>query len=74
VAYVANARLDSCSREVLRHEHLKDLVTLSRVRNHFIFSVESTGALPPEIIVSEALKILMGKCRDLLQELEDVGS
>ena len=36
VARVANPRLDSCSREVFRHEELKDCVRLSRVREHFI--------------------------------------
>ena len=35
-AKVANPRLDSCSREVLRHEDLKECVRLSRVRDHFI--------------------------------------
>ena len=36
VARVANPRLDSCSREVFRHDDLKDCVRLSRVRDHFI--------------------------------------
>lgn len=35
-AKVANARKDTCSREVFRHEELKDLVKLERVRDHFI--------------------------------------
>ncbi len=33
-------------------------------------SVESTGALAPDVLVSEAIKVLMGKCRALLQELQ----
>ncbi|KAF6024160.1 POLR1C [Bugula neritina] len=69
-AYVANARLDTCSREVFRHDNLKDKVLLSRVRDHFIFSVESTGALPAATLVSEALKVLMKKCTDLREKLE----
>ena len=36
VAKVANSRLDTCSREVLRHDDLKNLVKLARVRDHFI--------------------------------------
>ncbi|XP_040553021.1 DNA-directed RNA polymerases I and III subunit RPAC1 isoform X2 [Gallus gallus] len=36
VARVANARLDTFSREVFRHEGLKNLVRLARVRNHYI--------------------------------------
>ena len=35
-AFVENARLDTGSREVFRHDKLKDKVKLSRVRNHFI--------------------------------------
>ncbi|KAJ0066923.1 hypothetical protein NL108_004895, partial [Boleophthalmus pectinirostris] len=36
VAKVVNSRLDTCSREVLRHDDLKNLVKLGRVRDHFI--------------------------------------
>ena len=35
-AKVVNPRRDTCSREVFRHEDLKDCVQLSRVRDHFI--------------------------------------
>ncbi len=33
---VAKPRLDTVSREVLRHEEFKDIVRLSRIRDHFI--------------------------------------
>ncbi|XP_005095420.1 DNA-directed RNA polymerases I and III subunit RPAC1 [Aplysia californica] len=71
MARVVNARMDTCSRNVFRHDDLKDGVVLQRVRDHFIFSVESTGILPPDTLVSEAMKILMGKCQKFLQELDD---
>ena len=35
-ARVADARRDTCSREVLRHPELKDSVELNRIRDHFI--------------------------------------
>ena len=35
-AKVVNARKDTCSREVLRHEEFKDCVQLNRIRDHFI--------------------------------------
>lgn len=35
-------------------------------------SVESTGVLPPDVLVSEAVKVLMGKCRRFLDELDAV--
>ncbi|OWF55187.1 DNA-directed RNA polymerases I and III subunit RPAC1-like [Mizuhopecten yessoensis] len=72
-ADVKSARHDTCSREVFRHDDLKDLVRLSRVRDHFIFSVESTGVLPPDILVTEAVRVLMGKCRTFLTELSEAS-
>ncbi|XP_019405228.1 PREDICTED: DNA-directed RNA polymerases I and III subunit RPAC1 [Crocodylus porosus] len=72
VARVANARLDTFSREIFRHEELKNMVRLARVRNHYIFSVESTGILPPDVLVSEAIRVLMGKCQRFLDELDSV--
>lgn len=68
-AKVVNSRLDTCSREVLRHEDLKNLVKLARVRDHFIFTVESTGVLPPEVLVTEAIQVLMTKCSRFINEL-----
>ncbi|KAM6916564.1 DNA-directed RNA polymerases I and III subunit RPAC1 [Xenentodon cancila] len=72
VAKVVNSRLDTCSREVLRHSDLKNLVKLGRVRDHFIFTVESTGILPPDVLVTEAIKVLMAKCQTFLNELNSV--
>uniref|UniRef100_A0A3Q0S8A2 DNA-directed RNA polymerases I and III subunit RPAC1 n=1 Tax=Amphilophus citrinellus TaxID=61819 RepID=A0A3Q0S8A2_AMPCI len=70
VAKVVNSRLDTCSREVLRHSDLKNVVKLGRVRDHFIFTVESTGILPPDVLVTEAIKVLMAKCQRFLSELD----
>uniref|UniRef100_A0A8D0H787 DNA-directed RNA polymerases I and III subunit RPAC1 n=1 Tax=Sphenodon punctatus TaxID=8508 RepID=A0A8D0H787_SPHPU len=72
VARVANARMDTFSREIFRQEDLKNFVRLARVRDHFIFSVESTGVLPPDVLMSEAIKVLMGKCQRFLEELKSV--
>ncbi|XP_076598566.1 DNA-directed RNA polymerases I and III subunit RPAC1 isoform X1 [Chaetodon auriga] len=70
VAKVVNSRLDTCSREVLRHDDLKNVVKLGRLREHFIFTVESTGILPPDVLVTEAIKVLMAKCHRFLNELD----
>ncbi|XP_034283988.1 DNA-directed RNA polymerases I and III subunit RPAC1 [Pantherophis guttatus] len=72
VARVANARLDTFNREIFRHDDLKNLVRLGRVRDHYIFSVESTGILPPDVLVSEAIKVLMGKCQRFVEELKSI--
>ncbi|XP_042357986.1 LOW QUALITY PROTEIN: DNA-directed RNA polymerases I and III subunit RPAC1 [Plectropomus leopardus] len=73
VAKVVNSRLDTCSREVLRHDDLKNVVTLRRLRDHFIFTVESTGILPPDVLVTEAIKVLMAKCQRFLNELDSTA-
>lgn len=69
-AYVKDARYDSCSRNVYRYPHLADAVTMSRVRDHYIFNVESVGALKPEVIFLEAVKELKKKCRAFIDEIE----
>ncbi|CAG9132875.1 hypothetical protein JYU34_018666 [Plutella xylostella] len=71
-AFVKDARYDSCSRNVYRYDEIKDAVVLSRIRNHFIFNVESVGALPPAAIFIEAVKILRDKCKSLLEELNNI--
>ncbi|XP_063974294.1 DNA-directed RNA polymerases I and III subunit RPAC1 [Diachasmimorpha longicaudata] len=69
-ARVKNARYDSCSRNVFRHDSLKDAVQLSRVADHFIFNVETLGAQSPHQLFLDAVKTLKGKCRYFLEELE----
>lgn len=45
MAKVVNSRMDTCSREVLRHDDLKSLVKLGRVRDHFICTYLKTESL-----------------------------
>lgn len=72
VARVAKPRRDTCSREVLRHKELKDCVELAKDKKHFIFSVESTGALPPDELVVEAFSVLKEKCTFFISELDTI--
>ncbi|CAH8310026.1 unnamed protein product [Eruca vesicaria subsp. sativa] len=44
-------------------------VALRRVKNHFIFKIESTGSLPPDILFTEAVKILEDKCQRVIANL-----
>ncbi|KAG5675531.1 hypothetical protein PVAND_005427 [Polypedilum vanderplanki] len=69
IAYVKNARYDNCSRNVYRYPELSKNVEISRVRNHFIFNIESLGAYKPEEIFILAVKTLKNKCDVLLEEL-----
>ncbi|XP_078051267.1 RNA polymerase I and III subunit C [Augochlora pura] len=72
-ARVKNPRYDSCSRNVFQHYDLKSRVRLSRVRNHVIFTIESVGTLPPAVLFVESVKVLKGKCKTFLEELENIS-
>ncbi|KAF5303622.1 hypothetical protein FQA39_LY09869 [Lamprigera yunnana] len=72
VAVVNNARYDSSSRNIFRHDDLKDAVIMTKIQDHSIFYVESVGAMAPDVIFTEAVKFLKNKCISLLDELEQV--
>ncbi|KAM7277799.1 hypothetical protein ACFE04_004933 [Oxalis oulophora] len=61
-ATVARPRACTLCRECIREdeggEKFEKLVELRRAKNHFIFTIELTGALPPEVLFTEAVKIL----------------
>ncbi|KAI7907445.1 DNA-directed RNA polymerase [Cokeromyces recurvatus] len=64
-AKVVNPRKDTVSREVLRHEKFNNKVRLTRVRDHFIFNVETTGIIPAEQIFLSALDVFMEKIKNI---------
>lgn len=70
LAVVNNPRNDTMSRECKRYKEFADKVELGRVKDHYIFSVESVGILPPQILVEEALDILILKC-SLFEKIVD---
>jgi len=69
-AVVDNARYDGCSRNVYRHDDLRDAVDMHKVRDHFIFTVESVGAMEPEDIFVQSIEALVDKCDFFLKELD----
>ncbi|XP_028967890.1 DNA-directed RNA polymerases I and III subunit RPAC1 [Galendromus occidentalis] len=72
VAKIVNPRMDTCSRNVLMHDDLAEKVRLGRKLDHFIFSVESVGMLPSDILVKESIKVMLGKCKSFLDQIERV--
>lgn len=62
-AVVARPRDCTMCRECIRREGWADRVHLRRVAHHFIFTVESSGCLPPEDIVLEAIRVLREKAQ-----------
>ncbi|KAJ3187087.1 DNA-directed RNA polymerases I and III subunit RPAC1 [Gaertneriomyces sp. JEL0708] len=71
-AKVINPRKDTVSREALRHPEFEDKVRLTRVRDHFIFGIESVGILPPHTLFTEAAAKLVEKCQAIKFALTQV--
>lgn len=68
-ARAANPRKCTLCRECVRPEGWDKYIQLRRVKNHFIFSIESTGALPPDVLFTEAVQILQNKVDMVAAEL-----
>ena len=60
-AIVARPRDCTMCRECIRKDGWSDSIQLRRKADHFIFSVESTGCMEPEVVVEEAISILKSK-------------
>ncbi|KAL0353494.1 UNVERIFIED_CONTAM: DNA-directed RNA polymerases I and III subunit rpac1 [Sesamum angustifolium] len=69
-ATVARPRSCTLCRECIRGDDWDKRVALRRVKDHFILiTIESAGALPPEVLFTEAVKILEDKCERVITEL-----
>ncbi|KAI0285482.1 DNA-directed RNA polymerase [Russula aff. rugulosa BPL654] len=66
-------RGEPMSREVLRHPDLAKFVKLARVRDHFIFNVESEGPYEPQRLPLEAIRVMRGKISTLKAAAEALG-
>lgn len=74
IAKVVNARIDSGSRNVFRHADLKDKVKYDLIKDHYLFRVESTGAIPALDIFVQSCDIMESKCEYFLNELKSSRS
>lgn len=75
-AVVKDPMRDTVSRECLRHEEFQGKVKLGRRKDHFIFSVESTGQWDSEELFLESVKVLRKKCEKFkggVRELRTTG-
>ena len=70
-AVVDNPYACTMSRNYMRDPVLKESVKITRIPNHFIFSIESVGMLSPAIILAESLKVLQSKCSNLIRLLDE---
>ena len=71
-AVVKDAMRDTVSRECLRHEEFQGKVSLGRRKDHFIFSVESTGQSDSEELFLESVRVLRGKCSKFLNGVREL--
>lgn len=71
-AVVEDAMKDTVSRECLRHDEFNKKVKLGRVRDHFIFQIESLGQWESDELFVESIKILRKKCQTLKGQLKNV--
>ena len=64
-AKVVNPYACTNSRNFMQNQTLAKAIKMTRIPNHFIFSVESVGMHKPAVLVAEALKVLQQKCNNL---------
>ncbi|OTA64870.1 RBP11-like subunits of RNA polymerase [Hypoxylon sp. EC38] len=71
-AVVKDPMRDTVSREVMRHHEFDGKVKLGRRRDHFIFSIESTGQWDSDELFIEAVKTLKKKCEVLKPQVTNM--
>ncbi|KAI0732345.1 insert subdomain of RNA polymerase alpha subunit [Fomitopsis betulina] len=65
-----NLRKESMSREVLRHKEFEGCVDLWRIRDWFIFTVESEGPYAPQDLFPESIRVMRDKIALIRREAE----
>jgi DNA-directed RNA polymerase I and III subunit RPAC1 len=56
-------------RRLLEQDKWREALQLRKRKDHFIFTVESTGCVPADQLVRDALAILAEKCERLAGRL-----
>ena len=70
-ARLINPYACTMSRNYMRHPILEQSLRMTRLSDHFIFSIESVGTYRPGVLLAEAIRILQRKCHhvvDLVKE------
>lgn len=71
LAVVKRPRDCSMCRECIREEGWEENIKLSRIKDHFIFSIESVGIYSPEEIFRESLRIFYKKILNVRKDLSE---
>eukprot|EP00948_MAST-09A_sp_MAST-9A-sp1_P000967 g967.t1 len=72
-AIVTSARDITMCRESLRHPELQKRLEIGRKTSHYIFTIESVGALSAETLFLEAIQVFKYKCACILDSLQNVS-
>jgi DNA-directed RNA polymerase I and III subunit RPAC1 len=56
-------------RRLLEQERYAAAVAYRKKKDHFIFTIESSGVLPPQELLAQALDILNEKARSVMEKL-----
>ncbi|XP_025419714.1 DNA-directed RNA polymerases I and III subunit RPAC1 isoform X2 [Sipha flava] len=67
VAHVEDCRKENSSRNVFRYKQFDNKILLSKIPDHFIFTIESIGAMEPSSIFFEAINIIIKKVNNALE-------
>jgi DNA-directed RNA polymerases I and III subunit RPAC1 len=70
-ARLINPYACTMSRNYMRQPKLEQSIRMSRISDHFIFSIESVGTYRPGVLLAEALRILQRKCHALVEMIEE---
>lgn len=71
-AVVKDPVRDTVSREALRHAEFEGKVKLGRRRDHFVFSIESTGQWDSDELFMESVKHMKAKCKKMELQVIDM--
>ncbi|KAG1746025.1 DNA-directed RNA polymerase [Suillus paluster] len=63
-------RKETMSREVYRHPEFEGCVQLARVRDHFLYNIESEGFYPPQRLLPEAIAVMRAKIATIKRATE----
>lgn len=57
-------------RECIRHPEFAEKIQLRRSKEHFLFSIESVGAMDPAVLFNRAIQVLLDKADRLQKAIE----
>ncbi|QRV94127.1 DNA-directed RNA polymerase II subunit RPB3 [Ceratobasidium sp. AG-Ba] len=69
---VKDMRKDTVSREVLRHNEFDGMIQLTRIRDFFMFRVETSGSIPAPRLMPMAVRVMREKIATLKEAAENL--